>query len=452
MSPVTLGVWFHSSIWNKIIEKSEDAQSSALPRRHQPHNGKRTTDTNVSMSIVNLIKLVEQYTFLDGNESKKQFYHSKAIAILMKSPKTGGCHACGGLTSQTLLYALACVGLIPPVASRWGELAATDTAEFLEDHFQLSYSHGRAEQFLSCCVAASPGSTPEREENRVCKWTREKKRLMRKTSSNSEADNTAPFRDVIFKGQNLYHPSDGKIHVYHLGGHRCIDPPAYQWPYIRAKRQIGDDDFWEQSTRTSSKIVLGNNRRKKRNRSSDVKTLTVKQLKILLPGHLEIVFQAFCPPLFLSLNNLLGCVLNEPQAVPNNRMFARNRRRKTGFHFEVQPSGDNDNSIPFLGRRFQNRHQCLTEGSLLFCANKDVISSSKFIGRLLQKNNAKRQTDVRAGNPSGEYFLLHNNNGRTKSKRSVIAVVKQITSSRYVVALVNETYGTETMDYFYIDV
>jgi hypothetical protein len=40
-------------------------------------------------------------------------------------------YACGGLTSQTLLYALACLGLTPISVTKWGELAGTETAVYL---------------------------------------------------------------------------------------------------------------------------------------------------------------------------------------------------------------------------------------------------------------------------------------------------------------------------------
>jgi hypothetical protein len=89
----------------------------------------------------------------------------------MKSPQAGGCHACGGLMSQTLLYSLSCLGRIPIAVARWGELAGTETAGYLEDHYQLSFLEGRAEQFILCCVAASGGLSKAQTENKICKWT-----------------------------------------------------------------------------------------------------------------------------------------------------------------------------------------------------------------------------------------------------------------------------------------
>jgi hypothetical protein len=79
------------------------------------------------MSIANLMRLTDQFCFLDGEDAQKQFHHSKANAILMLLAKGGGCHACGGLTSQTLLYTLACIGLIPILVTNWGESAGTKT-------------------------------------------------------------------------------------------------------------------------------------------------------------------------------------------------------------------------------------------------------------------------------------------------------------------------------------
>jgi hypothetical protein len=154
---VQLEVWFHNQM-QQLITKHKDVDL-VLPRRHQPHNGRVTSTSNIELSIQNLVELCDQFHYLEVTETKKQFYHSKAIAILMKSPQEGGCHACGGLTSQTSLYSLSCLGLFSIVVSCWGKLAGTETAGYLEDHYQLSYSEGRAEQFLLCCVAGSEGLT-----------------------------------------------------------------------------------------------------------------------------------------------------------------------------------------------------------------------------------------------------------------------------------------------------
>jgi hypothetical protein len=158
---------------------------------------------------------------------KKQFYLSKAVAILMKSPQEGGCHACGGLTSQTLLYSLSCLGLIPTAFARWGELAGTETAGYLKDHYQLSYLEGRAEQFLLCCVAASGGLSEAQTENRICKWTHYKKQKQKDLDSGDPGNHhKAAFRDAIFPNQNLYHPVDGKLCIILRSGKRIVNPPA----------------------------------------------------------------------------------------------------------------------------------------------------------------------------------------------------------------------------------
>jgi hypothetical protein len=210
LSPTQLGVWFHDKMQQHIgVHKDLDL---VLPRRHQPHNCRVTSTSHIKLSIQNLVELCGQVNFLDSMEKAKQFYHSKAVAILMKSPQEGGCHACGGLTSQTLLYSFSCLGLFPIVVAQWGELTGTETAGYLEDHYQFSYLEGRAEQFLLCCVAASGGLSKVQNENRICKWTRYKKQRQ-KDLDNGDTGNhhKAAFCDAIFPNQNLYHPVDGKL-------------------------------------------------------------------------------------------------------------------------------------------------------------------------------------------------------------------------------------------------
>jgi hypothetical protein len=204
---------------------------------------------------------------LEKNESTKQFYHSKAIAILMKSPQEGGCHACGGLAAQTLLYSLSCLGLIPISVCRWGELAGTETAGYLEDCYQLSYSEGRAEQFLSCCVAASGGLTEAEKEIRICKWTRYKRQQQRDVDSSHDYNNPskvafrdATFRNAIFLGQKLYQPVNGKLLVVSKSQKRLMEPPANAWPNPSSRQKSTQTVFWDQHTQSTKKRVLGRNR------------------------------------------------------------------------------------------------------------------------------------------------------------------------------------------------
>jgi hypothetical protein len=120
-----LSTWDYgiTGLFGKSHPRKKKIEQRLVPQQHQPHNGTRTRDINISMSIANLIRLTNQFCFLDSKDAQKQFHHSKAIAILMLPAKGGGCHACGGLTSQTLLYTLACIGLIPILVTIWGELA-----------------------------------------------------------------------------------------------------------------------------------------------------------------------------------------------------------------------------------------------------------------------------------------------------------------------------------------
>jgi hypothetical protein len=59
MSPVDLGTWSHTGMQRLVAEKSESKLNQVLPRRHQPHNEKGTSNTNIALSIENLIKLCE---------------------------------------------------------------------------------------------------------------------------------------------------------------------------------------------------------------------------------------------------------------------------------------------------------------------------------------------------------------------------------------------------------
>jgi hypothetical protein len=68
ISPVQLGVWFHDKMQQLIgVHKDLDL---ALPRRHQPHNGRATSTSNIELSIQNLVELCNQFNFLESTEKK----------------------------------------------------------------------------------------------------------------------------------------------------------------------------------------------------------------------------------------------------------------------------------------------------------------------------------------------------------------------------------------------
>ena len=385
-------------------------------------------------------------------EPKKQYYHSKSIAILMKSPENGGCHACGGLTSQTLLYCLGCLGLIPTSALRWGELAGTETAFFLEEFFGLSYSSGRAEQFLSSCVYAIPGCTEEKIENRICKWTRSIKKQKRDEERNSKLtkkDSSVPFRDAIWPNQNLYHPVEGMLSLFSAKFSRTIRPPAYDWPHVRGKRAPGETVFWDQKTQSTKKRVLGNNHRKK-SRSEKIVVLTWKQMQ-LLPSKLEVILQFGSHPLYLSINNLLGFVLEEKGPVPNKRLIACRLSNRPGYRFALNSSTNDTIHLKGKNLGYSYAKLCISEGGLRFALNTSLQLSSQFIINLLHSHHARRQLRNRNGNPTGEYFILYDNNARKKGKRMVLAIAIQISRLRFVLCLFNDRYQSASMDYFYLD-
>jgi hypothetical protein len=447
-SPTELGLWYHSMIWQRIKERQSACKDTVLPRRHQPHNGSKTTDLKISMSIVNLILLTDQLCFLDGDESKKQFYHSKAVAILMKSPEGGGCHACGGLTSQTLLYTLSCVGLVPICVSTWGELANTETAAFLEDAYNLSYSEGRSDQFLSCCVACSPEHNHEQVENRICKWVRwsKKKGSTSNTTGVTNLDGTkSQFRDGIWPGQSIYQPVSGKLKVVTRKGSTTINPPATNWPHPRGKRPLLDGSYWDQSTRSTKKKVLGGNRRTKRCRLGSSKTLSVSQVTNIMPDPLEILFQAYCKPLYLSINNLLGSVLGETNAVPNRRIVAT---RKKGGVFQFQLHTTSGEIISATDpKKYTYATQCKVNGALLLAMRQNPEEMSRYLSRLIASKEGNTQIKSR----ESHYYLIHNNNGRTKSKRSVVGIVRPIAHNRFVFVLMDDDYRTESMEFYFFN-
>ena len=314
------------------------------------------------------------------------------------------------------------------------------------------YSEGRAEQFLSCCVASSSNATEEQTENKICKWVRDEKKQTRQSISASpnKATPLHPFRDGIWPGQSLYKPSNGKLIVITKRSTKTITPPAYKWPHPRGKRQLDDAGFWDQATHASHKRVLGSNRRKK-SRTTPTKTLTPEQIHFLSPDPLEIVFQAYCPPIYLNINNIIGDALHEKRPVPNCRIVPYQKRRKRGFGLNILSEKGETIHIDTAGLHFSYAEQSRTFGSILFLMREHSHLLAKHILRLLNSPNANKQIKSREEDLSGRYFLIHNSQKQRRGKREVVGVVRQICKKRFVFVLVNDMYKTPCVQYCYLD-
>ena len=444
LSAVEIGLWYHDQMWSLIETKKINNDNRVVPRRHQPHNGVRTTHIRIKQSLINLLELTAQLNALDEENIQKQFHHSKSIAILMLSPDKGGCHACGSLTSQNLLYTLACLGLVPIGLSRWGELAATDTAGFLEREYQLCYAEGRAEQFFRCCLSCSPGHTPEQIENRLCKWTRWEKYTLK---YGADANVRMVFRDAIFPKQYLYQPVDGHLIVVTRGGRKLVAPPASNWPSCNIATPKEDSIYWNIGTRDSKKRVLGVNRVRKKMKVAVKLEFTWTEIADILPSPHVLLYQNACTPLCLSINNLLGTALGEPHPVPNERIILKRRKKNQGFTFGVK---DETGVIHFLlppDLAFGFQHECKVFGSILFAEQKDKSALTKYVFGLLDSPAARVQISERSPILDKDYYIIHDNNRRALCKRSNAGIVKKLNDTTVVLVLMNEHYRDEKMTY-----
>jgi hypothetical protein len=165
---------------------------------------------------------------------------------------------------------------------------------------------------------------------------------------------------------------------------------------------------------------------------------------------LEIILQEPNYPLELSIINLLREVLDEKDPVPNKRILVGRQRGKKGFFLSVQLLDMLERKI-VLGPNisYENGRACRSEGGLRFALNTNLQATSAFILHIVHGHTAQLQLRSRRFNSIGEYFLLWN--GRIQGKRFIVAVVRKLSSSRFIMALVNERYNTDKMDYFYLD-
>ena len=143
-------------------------QFKKVPRRHQPHNGSLVGISAIRQSIVNLIKLTDAIEKVPTAHQAKEFYHSKAVAILSGNTEKGGCHGAGGLTAQSLMHVLSCLGLVPFGLSYWGEVAITPS--YLASR-QITMENGKANQFLATLSSHLKLSMAD-SEHIICKYGR----------------------------------------------------------------------------------------------------------------------------------------------------------------------------------------------------------------------------------------------------------------------------------------
>jgi hypothetical protein len=134
------------------------------------------------------------------------------------------------------------------------------------------------------------------------------------------------------------------------------------------------------------------------------------------------------------------------------RINAVKKRRKSGYHFSIH--GLNEEQLLGVNTaiRYPYASQCRVHGSLRFAQAVNGSVLFQYLSKLIQSHNGKQQSRWHEeGVGTGGYYIIHDNNCRTKSKRTVIAVVRPLSADRLVVAIFNENYHTETMDFFFCD-
>lgn len=443
MSPISLGTQFHSKIWQKV--ESKDYQ--LLPQRHQPHNNRRPDDEVVEQSIHSLILLCDAFWTVDISDRSKEFYHSKAMAILVKGHKQGGCYAAGYLTSQGLLHCLAILGLIPVGLARWGEIASNPS--YLEDRGIL-IKNGKADMFLQT-LSFYLKITPCEAEQIICKFGRK--------STLSEKR----YEDAIYPGQKVYSLEDDEfVRVFDGMTETKIPLPATIWPDTRASRRV-DDKFW---FRRTSKKVRGGSRvnNRKRQRRDDP---TENEIEGYLPTNLELFETVDEIKLTLSLNSLLGAAIGGNPLKWDN-IFATWRKKGTNsplnYHFSFR---DHNNVLvtpdpPSCS--FQCEIDCKIDGILRYAAtiNRPVLSRAVF--RLIESPAGRAQYQSRVPDDDhytiaiskkdihrGYYALYHkeeSKKARSKGRQRKIAVVTFLRRDTLLLAICNNNYSLEQPDGF----
>ena len=243
LSAIKLGVWFHDQIWKYRREN----RGVSPYQKHQPHNGKEPPAVAVKESLLNLLTVVHAFNNLEPCEAKKQYYHSKALAKIERGWNSGGCYAWGSLTSQSLLSVLSSLGLIPVACSRWAEVAIScRTATRLQDEGVEPTVHG-TQQFLGM-LASSLGGPISYGEHSYCKFVRDEKGRL------------VVYRDVLYKDQAVYIPTEDEVMVITSTSKKRRKPPAHDWPDGRP--HCVSADFWEE--RISGRPAIAGGRRTKK--------------------------------------------------------------------------------------------------------------------------------------------------------------------------------------------
>jgi hypothetical protein len=444
MSPVELGLDFHNRIWHHI----KSPRINNPPKRHQPHNGIKPDDEKIRSSIISLIKLTDALASLPSNECCKQFFHSKSIALLIRSTQKGGCHAAGPLTSQGLLHVLSCLGLIPIGLASWGEIAV-DQPYLVERDILMN--NGRADMYLSC-LALSLSSTLSVAEQVNCKYSRyvEKKDNIR--------------RDAIYKNQLVYSIDDSGLLVAFDGKQsHTIGLPAHHWADSRKERPV-DSKFWLVPTKTK---VKGANRVRNSKKKQKMEDPNEEILEELLPSWEQIVQ---CPDdiiLAFPLNQYLGASVDEGP-IPWKRILGKIRaqvvdnKRRITHQFGFYKKNGEYIEPPSTGNLFECVSDCINDGILRYLAENNRPLLAKKVFQMVESEAASEQSESRdwegcqSNKRSGKtsdircrYYILYRSWHENKFKQpQKIAIVRFLARDAVVLAILNDKYLTEEKDWY----
>lgn len=436
-SPLVLSLDFHERMWNKI----EDPTIHSVPRRHQPHNNTRPDDFTISESVRALLKMLDAFWKIDESDRKKQYYHSMAVGILSQKTDKGGCHAAGSLTSQGLLHALACLGLIPTGQAHWGEIATNP--KYLEE-LDITIANRKADMFLST-LSHHLKITPCEAEHVNCKYGR--------SQNNTEGS----FTDAIYPGQKVYEIiKDGRLRVFDGTNVEVIDPPARQWRDTFFNRTV-EPLYWFSKTK---KLVRGGNRIHKNKKARRDEPIP-KEIDELPSS--QVVFGMNDPvKLNLSLNSLLGFAIGGRPLKVENLIATMCSKGEIGrkYHFSFKDHEGRLIDTEPTDLVYDSMFACKADGVLRYTAkyHREVLSKGIFrlvespagkeqcLGRYLEEDqykNGKRKPDI------GFYVFYHiedSKKARAKGRERILAVAKYVNRDTLVFAIYNENYQTNKMN------
>jgi hypothetical protein len=234
LGPADLALDFFNLVFT-LKETDKTKKLKVEGQRHQPHYNTRPPESTVIASINNFFRLYKAMDHITDYLAGDSYFFCRAVAYLEASFTQTGVYGVGGLTGQHLIHISCLCGIFPAPLMDHAEIGENTNSYSYLFHWEGLTVHGEDTRQLLACTGTRLNLTASVSENLICKFGQSQvvqppepkkvsrrvtpKQVPRKSETKKKKKvnsrrwtqkKKSPYRDSLYRHQNLYYLSSNR--------------------------------------------------------------------------------------------------------------------------------------------------------------------------------------------------------------------------------------------------